>query len=219
MALPFTLKYIFNKWFSRTLIVLIQGSTQTGKSTVLKAVCDTLYSYRYGVDWPHKLRCARSFDELIDYVDKYDNEILAIEEASFYLSSDEWQNIQNRLFSQINFTQAYKHNLIFLVLPHSKGIAKAHRRMIDMGLTVKKKIEGPRPATLIYPLIYKRIYWKLEENAHWNLFLPQLLLRYSDEQMKRCKDFTDNFLVDYKKSIMEQIKTRWQRHKSKHTTL
>ncbi len=212
MVYHIAIEYIFKKSLKQTLVVLIQGSTQTGKSTVLKTVADILSLMKKEEYWKHEKYCARNFDELINYVDDYENSIIAIEEAGFQLSSDEWQNVQNKLFNKILQTQAYKHNIIFIVLPYALGVAKAHRRIIDMGLTIKKRYDKP-PMTLVYPVVYQRVFWKLDETSDYPLFLPMMLIKYNKQQMKRAKNFTDKFLVDYKKSIMEQIKAKWNRKK------
>ena len=53
-----------------------------------------------------------------------------------------------------------------IVMPMSLGISKRQRRFINIGLEVIKKIDNDKvKATVIKPTIYKRTFWKLDDEA------------------------------------------------------
>lgn len=212
MKIPISLRYLIHQSERYSPIVLIQGNMQTGKSTMLKVFSDIISQEKFKIDWDYKKYCAKSFDELIEYVDKYDDSIIAIEEAGFQLSAMEWYSKSNNLFDKIMQTQAYKHNIYFIVLPHSLGVAKAHRRLVDMTFIVKRKIENKR-RTLIYPVIFRKIYWRLDETGYKPVFLPQIIVKLNQEQLDKAKEFT-NWLIEFKKDIMKDIKAEWNNPKN-----
>lgn len=213
MKLPTALDYLIHQSDRYSPIVLIQGNMQTGKSTMLKIFSDYISQKKNDCDWDFKKYCARSFDEFIEYADKYDNSIVAIEEAGFQLGANEWYTKSNNLFNKIMQTQAYKHNIYFIVLPHSLGIAKMHRRLVDMSFIVKRKIENKK-RSLIYPVIFRKIYWRLDETGYKPVFLPQIIVKLNDIELGKAKEFTD-WLIEFKKEIMVHIKTDWATSKLK----
>jgi len=204
--LPSAVKFIINKSKVYSPIIIFTGNTQVGKSTVSKVLADIICQIKNKEDWDYKKYCAKTFDEFLELMDKYDDSLLVVEEAGFQLASVEWWSLQNKLFNRILQTQAYKHNILFIVLPYACGIAKAHRRMIDMLIWVKKKVTSPKPLSILYPVLIKKQYWKLDETDYKPRFFPIIRLRYNDVILAKAKEYTDNFLIDFKKEIMQRIK-------------
>jgi len=209
----YAFKWLFNKSFKYSPVVICQGNPQIGKSSIVWKIANLISDLKYGKEWNYEEFCAKSFEEFIELVDKYDNEVLVVEEAGFQISAFEWQNLQNRLFNQILQTQAYKHNIYILVLPHAKGIAKAHRRMIDMSINVIKKLEKHR-INLIQATIYRKIYWKLEEAEYKPIFFPFIRVKFTKEELLKVKKYVD-WLIGYKKDIMSEIKQKAKLIKNK----
>jgi hypothetical protein len=205
-----TIDYIIQRSYKYSPIIIFTGNTQAGKSTSSWYLANKIMQYKKNVDkptfdeWNYKEFCCQNLDEFIDKVDKYDNELIAIEEAGFQLDSKEWYSKENRIFNKILQTQAYKHNIYFIVLPYACGIAKDHRRMIDMLLWVKKKIEDKK-ISLIYPVLIRKQYWKLDETDYKPFFFPKMLIKYNGVILEKSKEYTD-WLIDYKKTILEKLK-------------
>lgn len=199
--------YLDNTSKTHTVTALVQGGTQTGKSTSVYKICSILHKRRYKEKWDYKKYCARSLAEFVDYFDKYDNSFIVYEECSKDLDVADWYNTMNKIFNILLQTQAYKHNCVFLVMPMSLGISKRQRRFINVGLETIRKIDTEKcKATVLRPTIYKRTFWKLDDEALRYYFLPTILLRYSSEEFEESKEYTNWLIETLKKDTMKEIK-------------
>lgn len=201
------LDYLYNKSLTYTVSCLIQGETQKGKSTAAWYIAITLHKKRYNEKWDFNKYCARSLEEFIDIFDKYDHSFIVYEEASKDLDVARWYDTMNRLFNILLQTQAYKHNLVIIVMPMSLGISKRQRRFINIGIEVIKKIDTDRvKATVLKPTIYKRTFWKLDDEALSYKFLPITYIKYTKEEFEASREYTNWLIETLKKDVMNDIK-------------
>lgn len=207
--------YIYNKSLRYNLVVLIQGETQTGKSTATQYLMDCISLRKYGHLWDYKKYCSKSFETFIEMVDKFNNQLIVYEEASKDIDiATYWSNL-NRFFNLILQTQGYKHNVYILVMPSSLGISKRQRRYIKLGIETIMRIEEPNcKATVLRPTIYKRSYWKLDFEKLSYKFPPRFFIRYNPVDLKRAKEYTD-WLEGVKHDFMKEIKREYKKSKKK----
>lgn len=196
--------YLVNKSKSYAILGLIQGEMQIGKSTLLWMLANNISLLKDGVEWDYKKYCARSFNEFLDMVDRYDNKILAVEEAGRTFNISTWYDQVNKLMNLLITTQAYKHNIYILVLPCGLGLPNAHRRFVNIGIEVLKRWEALNMVSF-RATVYKRRYWKLIEDDIWYNWLPTVYHIYNGEELRKATEFTD-WLIEFKKDIMSEIK-------------
>lgn len=210
MPVSKTLNYIVQRSYKYSPIVIFTGNTQVGKSTVSWFLANKILATKENIkkptfdEWDYKKFCCQDLDEFINAVDKYDDSLIVIEEAGFQLGSKEWYSKENIIFNKIMQTQAYKHNIYFIVLPYACGIAKDHRRMIDFLIWVKRKNTETK-SSLCYPVLIKKQFWKLDESDYKPFFFPKIVIKYKDNVLQKANEYT-TWLVDFKKIILENIK-------------
>lgn len=197
-----------------TYVVLVQGYMQMGKSTFVKFLCDKLSMQRFGCYWDHKKYCARNLEEFINLIDKYNDKIIVYEEASREIHVSRHYSDLNLFFNVLMQTQAYKHNLIFLVFPHSASISKQQRYFINLGLEVSDKIDEPDcKASVVRPTKYSRTFWKLDENDMRYKWWGKCYVRYDKdlEGLQRCKDYTTWLEETLKTDVMKDLQVKIKR--------
>jgi hypothetical protein len=201
-------EYILEKIKKFTLVMLVQGYMQMGKSTFTWYLMDSLSRKKFGVAWDYKKYCARSLEEFIDMIDKYNNKLIVFEEASKDISIQKWYNDMNFFFNVIMQTQAYKHNLVVLVFPHSASISKRQRYFINLGIEILERIDIQNcHATVFKPTIYKRRFWRLDENdlyyQYWN---RESFVKYNKKDLKEAGKYTKWLEQTLKQDTMNDIK-------------
>lgn len=149
-------------------------------------------------------------EEFIDILDKSNNKFIVFEEAVRELNVSRWYNDMNLFFNTILQTQGYKHNIIFLVFPHSASISKQQRYFINMGIEVVSKIDQPlMKATIFKPTIYKRRFYKLDDNdIYYKYWCHQAYVKYDNQELRKAKEYTDWLEGSLKKDVMKDIKKR-----------
>ena len=210
--------YILNKIKQFTLVVLVQGEMQMGKSTFVRYLMENLSKLKFNKSWNYKEFCARNFEEFVRLVDKYDNQLIVFEEASKDISVDKWFNDLNFFFNIILQTQAYKHNLYIIVFPWSLGVSKRQRRFIKLGIEVIEKNEEYK-WVLLKPTIYSRTYWRLDDDDIQYYFPRFFDIKYSENDLKMCKEYTDWLIETLKKETMKDIKKQIKLRKRKQEIL
>lgn len=204
--------YLLNRINKYTTMVLVQGYIQTGKSTFVSWLCNRLHRRLYKEDWNYEKYCARNLEEFVDMVDKYNKKIIVYEESTKDIHIQRWYNDLNLFFNVIMQTQGYKHNIIILVFPHSASISKQQRYFINLGIEVLKKIDKPdMHATIFKPTIYRRRFYKLDDNdLYYKYWCSQAFVRYSDKELEYAQKYTkwleDTLKVDVMKDIKAKMK-------------
>lgn len=206
--------FLLEKMSKYTYVVLVQGPMQTGKSLFTWYLMNCLSKRRFNEPWDFKKYCARNLDEFIDLIDKYNGRLLVYEEASKDISIDRFYDDLNHFFNIIMQTQAYKHNLIFMVFPHSAAISNRQKYFINMGLEVERRIDEPEcKATLVKPTIYKRDFWRLEEHDLKYKWWGKVFAKYTEKDIKDSEAYTDWLISTLKTDVMKEIKRKMRAKK------
>lgn len=204
-------EYILNKIEKFTLVVLIQGYMQTGKSTFAYFLLNNLSMLKFKEKWDYKKYCARNLKEFIDMIDKYNNKLLVYEECSKDINIARWYNDLNLFFNIIMQTQAYKHNLVVLVFPHSASISKQQKYFINLGIEIVERIDTEDlKAVRFKPTIYKRNFWRLDDNDLRYKWWSMGFIKYSKypEILDEAREYTKWLEDTLKKDTMKDIKRR-----------
>lgn len=205
-------EYILQKIEKFTLVVLVQGYMQMGKSTFVYFLLNNLSIRKFGKPWNYKKYCARNLKEFIDLIDKNNNKLLVYEEASKDINISRWYNDLNLFFNVIMQTQAYKHNLVVLVFPHSASISKQQKYFINLGIEIVRRIDNIKcQAVVIKPTIYRRNFWKLDDNDLKYKWWGMSFVKYHKEDLDGSKKYTEWLEATLKKDVMTDIKRRLKR--------
>ncbi len=200
-------------------IVAVVGDTQKGKSTFVNWISNEICRIKHALGlfkdsyWRYKELCAKEFKDFRRYVEDNNNTVVAIEEAGWQLSGDEWWSLENKLFNRIAQTQAYKRNIYFLVMPSGQDISRRNRGVLNFIFSVEKKNVILRRA-FVKPNFVKHKHWLLKDRNFSQVWLNPMLFEYEDFEINRAKEYT-NWLEGYKSEIMGLIDTRYQKHLDK----
>lgn len=216
VKMSFLEEWILNKLKNFTLVMLIQGYMQMGKSTLAWYLMNNLSRLRGEGDWDYKKYCARNLNEFIDMIDRYENKLLVYEECSKDISINKWYDDLNHFFNIIMQTQAYKHNLVCLVFPHVASISNRQRYFIQLGLEIVERIDTPDcKATLFRPTLYKRNFWRLDDNDLIYKWWGSSFVKYSEKDLLLASDYTNWLIGTLKKDVMLDIKQKMHKHMEK----
>jgi len=192
--------------FSPTIAII--GETQVGKSSFLRFVAEEVSKRKFKKTWDYKKFCCRNFKEFIDVVDNNNNEVIAIEEAGFQNSKNEWYSLENRLMDTTLQTQAYKRNVYIFCLPRALSLASDIRSTLNMIFWVVAKNEKKRKV-LVYPQLLRKKFWSLDKKPFSQRFLNPIKKTYTLNEIKMLKEYTGWLETEYKTEIMEDIKNRY----------
>jgi hypothetical protein len=151
-------------------------------------------------------------------IDKYNDKLLVFEEASKDISISKWYNDMNHFFNVIMQTQAYKHNLIVLVYPHSVAISKRQRYFINCGIEVTQRIDRPGlKAVILKPTLYRRSFYKLDEDDLYSLPLGsrRMFIKYNDKDLQKANEYTTWLEQTLKKDTINKIKRQLKQRREK----
>jgi hypothetical protein len=200
--------YILNKIKDYTLVTLVQGETQTGKSTFVKYLMDNLNLYKYGEKWDYEKYCAKNLLEFVKILKKSENRFVVFEEATKDVSIDSWYDKYNHFFNVLLQTQGFRHNLIVIVFPSAMQLSNRNKYFIKLGITIENKIIEPETntyATVYSPTIYKRDFKKLEEHDIYPFWWGRThFVKYSPQDLIDCKKYID-WLIPMKEQTMDEI--------------
>lgn len=107
-------------------IILFTGKQRTGKTALAMRM-----AYELNKDWDPKKYMTFKIEEFAEAYDTYNKQILILDEAGVPLDPYEHASITQRVYTHIIQTQAYKSNIVFLVLPFASEIGKQHRKHIN----------------------------------------------------------------------------------------
>lgn len=134
MATPFV------NWVKReirngnTPIVVFCGRQRSGKTATAMRFAYEIYpdKFTYENVCGDVETFARRFQET-------DHNIIILDEASDSLYVYGWADMFQKVFSVINDTQAYKHNIVFIILPQVHKLGKLHRYDVDAIIKTTKR--------------------------------------------------------------------------------
>jgi len=197
----------FKKGYSP--IIVFTGEMRCGKTTKAFMTACWLSWLIWGKRWNWEDQVITSLKQFVKKIDTKKEEIIFLDEVQGFLNAKEWYSQKNIIFNKIMQSQAYKHMIFILVLPYARGMAKDHRRLIHILFWVKNR-------KVMYPVLFKKKFWQLEETPSTYFFFPIIPLNYKRKIVKKC--FSDELkelpaflkLIEsvVKQGIMEDIKVK-----------
>lgn len=207
---PIMVEVILKKMKSYSPIIAVFGEPQSGKSTFAWLLANWLSLEANKEYWNWKKYCVRSVNEFVQMVDKYNNKVIVVEEASFQLSSRDWQTTTDKIFGKLIDTQGYKHNCYILTLPYALGTSTTVRRSLTYYFVIIKK------GTVGFNVV-KHSYTNLENADSYHTFINRTGFGYFMEENKLFKysnQYTD-WIKEFKMSIMKELKEDMEKYEMK----
>lgn len=187
-----------NKSRNYSLIILVTGHGQVGKTTAIWYIANRIMQIRKGILNPNDPRCTwREWDaknltamNARDFVKLWNNNhdaVLTLAEASTTLYYMDWMSVMSRVFNSTTTTQGLKHNICFLDTVMATELMQKARDKVDYRIEIHKRIDFLRKAEVRsgYVLVdYLRDRWKLIPYNQWDI-------TYSLRQLLMSKEYTD----------------------------
>jgi len=107
-------------------IILFVGKQRSGKTALALRIAYEVEK-KFDIDKQMFFR----IEDFANAYDKFHDKILILDEAGISLDPYEHMSITQRVYSHIVQSQAYKRNIVFLVLPFASEIGKNHRKHVS----------------------------------------------------------------------------------------
>lgn len=207
-------RMIVNKSRKYSLIILVNGHSQAGKTTFIRHIANRIVQIKkYGRfdhrdpentwhEWDERRLTATNAYEFVDIWDKYDNEVLTLAEAGESLNYLEWFSVMAKVFASTTRTQGLKRNVCFLDTVMSTDIQKHNKENIDFRIWVVKRYDESRTAIVRNRWVeidYLKDKWRLR-------WLPDWILQYSWKELQQAKVYTDWIASGLKNETMQRNK-------------
>lgn len=127
------------RWLRREIkrnnspIVVFCGRPRSGKTAFAMRCAWEIYPRKFQYD-----HVVRTIEEFAIAYQKYNNDIIILDEASTSLYVYDWNTVFQKVFSIINDTQAFRYNIVFIVLPMVHKLGKVHRYDVDAIIEVSR---------------------------------------------------------------------------------
>ncbi len=129
-----------------TPIVVFCGRQRSGKTAFALRAAHELYPKKF--TYENLVGDIENFGAV--YV-KNNHNVIILDEASDSLYVYDWNSMFQRVFSVINDTQAFRHNIVFIILPQVHKLGKLHRYDVDAIIrTTKRKNYETRKDEVYY---------------------------------------------------------------------
>lgn len=201
------LRLIYNRGLILSLIILIVGHGQIGKSTFQFYLGNRLKQIEQGIplkkatwkEWDCRKFTSVTPQAFVNLWDNNENEILAMEEAGEQMNYLDWFGVMGRVFSSTTRTQGLKKNKCLMITPHAIDILKHNRECIDFKIWVKIR-DDLRRLAVVRPRYIKIDYLKDKYKLG---FIRDWAIAYTPEFIVESKKYTD-WLKIYKGKIAKK---------------
>lgn len=212
------IRSIYNMSNKFSILILVGGHGQAGKTTLIWYICNRLaqlrkYGYR-ALDPNAKCNTYKEWDgfkysatnpkEFVSLWNNNENAILTLSEASTTLYYMDWMNVMARVFNSTTTTQGLKHNICFLDTVMESELMQKARDKIDYRIELHKRNDWNRSCEVRsgWSLIdYLGMKWILIRNNTWNVYYTRKMLTLS-------KKYTDWIAGTLKKREAEENERR-----------
>jgi len=107
-------------------IILIVGKQRVGKTALALRL-----AFELNPKFDIEKEMFFEIEKFASCIHKCDNKVLLLDEAGITLDPYEHMSVTQRVYNHIIQTQAYKKNVIFLILPFASEIGKTHRKHVS----------------------------------------------------------------------------------------
>lgn len=206
------LRMLVNRSKIFSLIILVNGHGQVGKSTFIYYMANRIKQIQRGIfrpkkatwkEWDYEKFTTTTPQQFVKLWDENNNEVLAMEEAGKQMDYMEWFGTMSKVFNQVSNTQGLKKNVCFLITPHAVDIVKRQRELVDFKVWVRKRIDKARMC-IVRPRYIKIDYLKDKYRLG---FIKDWVIRYPINFLPKASEFT-NYLKGYKADIMDDMKKK-----------
>lgn len=210
------LQMIVNKSRKYSLIILVNGHGQVGKSTFIYYLANRIMQIkRYGRleandprnTWREWNAYTHSADNAKDFVriwSENTEDVCVLQECSETLNRYEWWNVMGRVFNSTHTTQGLYHNISILDTVMSTDIMKTAKEKIDFRVAVVKRIDQMRLAKIKnywVEIDYAKDKWRLRWMHPWDIF-------YSWRFLLEAQKYTKWLETDLKQRVMLENKMK-----------
>lgn len=201
-----------------TPIVVFCGRPRSGKTAGAMRFAWEVYPKKFTFK-----NVVSSIEDFARVFSETDHNIIILDEASDSLYVYDYNSLFQRVFSVINDTQAFKHNIVFIVLPMVHKLGKVHRYDVDAVVMMTKR----RNYDTNKPEIYYKYQVQLKAYNDLKMMAPRVMTvvdscgpiplppehiwkPYIDEGQKKFKDeiMKRNLEKIFKKMNPEKPKER-----------
>lgn len=201
------LRLIYNRGLILSLIILIVGHGQIGKSTFQFYLGNRIRQIEKGIpikeatwqEWNARKFTSITPEGFVNLWDSYEGETIALEEAGEQMNYLEWFGVMGRVFSSTTRTQGLKRNKCLMITPHAVDILKHNRECIDFKIWVKIR-DDMRRIAVVRPRYVKIDYLKDKYKLGW---LRDWSILYTPRFLSESKKYTD-WLKIYKEKIAKK---------------
>lgn len=207
------LRMIVNRSRKYSVMVLVNGHSQSGKTTFIHHIANRICQIKAGrlsqwdsrntwKEWEARKFSATNAYEFVDLWDKYNNSVLTLSEAGESLNYLEWFSVMAKVFASTTRTQGLKKNICFLDTVMATDIQKHNKENLDFRIWVAKRYDEAR-------ICITRNYWVEIDYAKdkWRLrWLPNWIVHYTKKELRIAKEYTDWIASGLKQDISERNK-------------
>lgn len=183
-------------------MIIIDGKSQTGKSTLAKNICEK-YDPNYITVF--------TIEELLSYLEKCkENEdtnqgrFIFFDEPELEVNRNEWWTDRNRVLTFILSSFGFLHNNIVMALPNIKGLSDIILTNISLRISVKADYDEFKKRIVRKAIIKKAIWSDMKNKFIWITTeihtIPDIEKDMNYEQLKR-HNFYDVQLPKWRSQI------------------
>jgi len=202
------LRMIINKGRKYSLIILVNGHSQSGKTTWIWHIANRIKQIRMGrlnqwdkrntwKEWDAKKFTTTNAHDFVKIWDENNNEVMTLSEAGESLHYLEWFGVMARVFASTTRTQGLKRNICFLDTIMSTDIQKHNKENIDFRVWIAKRYDETRTCITRNGWVeidYLRDRWRLR-------WLPSWIINYSKQELELAKEYTSWIAGTLKRDI------------------
>lgn len=212
------LRSIYNRSNKFSLVVLVGGHSQSGKTTLVWYLCNRLCQLRrYGYkaldplascntwrEWDWKKYSATDAQSFVKIWNNNENAVMTLSEASTSMYYMDWMNVMSRVFNSTTTVLGKQHNICFIDTVMESELMKKARQKIDYRIELHRREDWHNGCNIRsgWTLIdYLGMKWMLIRNNEWNL-------EYTKKMLLLSKEYTQYVSDTQKQNEMEENEMR-----------
>lgn len=212
------IRSIFNRSNRFSLVVLVGGHSQSGKTTLVWYLCNRILQLRrYGYkaldpfaecntwrEWDWKKYSATDAREFVKIWNNNESGVMTLSEASTSMYYMDWMNVMSRVFNSTTTVLGKQKNICFIDTVFESELMKKARQKIDYRIELHRREDWHNGCNIRsgWTLIdYLGMKWMLIRNNEWNL-------EYSRKMLLLSKEYTQYVSDTQKQNEMEENERR-----------
>jgi hypothetical protein len=184
---------------------------RVGKTTKAYLLMQWLSWLIYKKAWNWRENTIVTIDQFIEKLDASKDELLLIDEVQRMFSKKDWYKEESRIFDKIITSQAYKHSIIFLIIPRASALGSDHAVNVDYVVWVRsrRQILPYKIDSNLWDIALKQRKTKKFYLSHFNLDIKSSIIKKAfNEELKDLEDFKEFININLKDKIMHDVKEK-----------